>query len=150
MPNHVADLVDRVRVKYDDGCFACGRDNPIGLHLDDFSLDGAVVTASFQPRSQFRGTPTTLHGGITATALDEMLVWAAILTHGVMAVTGTLNLRYKGAAQMGQTFRVNAQVDERRGKRLTCSGQLLNSEGLALAEASGLYLVTEDVSSLLA
>jgi len=121
----------------------------MGLHLDDFSLDGAVVTASFRPRSQFRGTPNILHGGITATALDEMLVWAAILTHGVMAVTGTLDLRYKGTAEMGQTFFVKAQVDERRGRRLRCSGELLNAEGLVLAEASGLYLATEDVSSLL-
>jgi acyl-coenzyme A thioesterase PaaI-like protein len=148
--SEIGALVDRVRLTYDDGCFACGRDNPMGLHLDGFSVAGSVVTASFEPRPQFRGTLTTLHGGITATALDEMLVWAAILTHGVMAVTGTLDLRFRKPTKMGQSLSVQARVDERRGKRLRCSGEMLDDDGQVLAEATGLYIATADISSLLA
>ena len=70
----IASYVDAVRRHYDDGCFACGRDNPIGLHLDDFSLDEGEVAARFLPRSDYRGSAGGLHGGVTATALDEILV----------------------------------------------------------------------------
>jgi len=142
-------LVDRVRLKYDDECFACGRGNPMGLHLDNFSQEQSEISAEFTPRAEFRGTPTTLHGGIAATALDEMAVWAAILTHKVMAVTGTLDLRYQQPATMGQTFLVTARVDERRGRRLRCSSELVTSDGSIVTRASGLYLVTEDISALL-
>lgn len=145
----IGELVDRVRRQYDDGCFACGRDNPLGLHLDDFQLDDGVVSASFLPRPEFRGTTSVLHGGVTATALDEMLVWAAILTHGVMAVTGTFELRFKKPIPMGDTLRVRARVDERRGRRLLCSGELLDRTGMEMTSAKGMYLVTEDVDSLL-
>lgn len=145
----VATLVDRVRRTYDDECFACGRDNPIGLHLDNFKREQEVVSADFTPRPQFRGTPVTLHGGIAATALDEMAVWAAILTHNVMAVTGTLDLRYLQPAAMGQTFLVKARVDDRRGRRLRCSSELATADGNILTRATGLYLVTEDITALL-
>lgn len=142
-------MVDRVRRRYDDECFACGRDNPLGLALDNFKRSDNEVSATFVPRPQFRGTTSVLHGGITATALDEMLVWAAILTHGVMAVTGTFDLRYRKPVPMGQELTVRARVDDRRGRRLQCSGELLNADAIVMTSATGVYLVTEDVGPLL-
>jgi len=144
----VGTLVDEVRRRYDDACFACGRDNPIGLHLDDFTLDAGVVCARFDPRPQYRGTEGSLHGGVAATALDEMLVWAGILTLRVMSVTGTLDLRYRKPAGMDTTFTVRGWVDERRGRRLRLAGDLRAGDD-TLVTASGIYLITEDVSDLL-
>lgn len=144
----IASLVDDVRRRYDDACFACGRDNPIGLHLDDFALADGIVSATFSPRPQFRGTEGSLHGGVAATALDEMLVWAGILNLGVMSVTGTLDLRYRKPAGMTATYEARGWVEERRGRRLRLAGDLLE-EGEALVTASGLYLITADVSDLL-
>ena len=95
MTTDIAEFVDRIRRHYDDGCFACGRDNPIGLHLDDFALDDGVVSARFVPRKEYRGAGVILHGGVAATALDEMLVWAGILTEKVMSVTGRREIRYR-------------------------------------------------------
>lgn len=145
----IASLVDRVRRQYDDECFACGRDNPLGLHLDEFSLEGKTVTATFTPRAEYRGTDGILHGGVAATALDELLVWAGILTLGVMSVTGTLDLRYRRPATMGQTFRVRARVDERRGRRLLASGEIVDAERQEVITATGLYLVTAEISDQL-
>lgn len=148
MPD-IAALVDRVRRRYDDECFACGRDNPIGLHLDHFTLEDDTVGARFTPRPEFRGTENVLHGGVAATALDELLVWAGILTHGVMSVTGTLDLRYKKPAGMTEQFVVLGRVDERRGRRLKVSGEMFNDEGAEVVAASGLYVVTAEVAELL-
>lgn len=148
MPD-IAALVDRVRRRYDDECFACGRDNPLGLHLDGFTLDGDTVGARFAPRQEYRGTENVLHGGVAATAVDELLVWAGILTHGVMSVTGTLELRYRLPAGMEQQFVVSGRVDERRGRRLRVSGEMLDGHGAKVVTATGLYLVTAEVSELL-
>lgn len=149
MADDIAGLVDAVRRHYDDGCFACGRDNPIGLHLDDFDLDDARVSARFRPRAEYRGAGTTLHGGVAATALDEILVWAGILTEGVLTVTGNIGLRYRRPVHVTDSIVVFARVDERNGRRLQLSGEL-NVEGETRVEASGLYLVSATVAELLA
>lgn len=148
MPDDIAVLVDRIRRHYDDGCFACGRENPIGLHLDDFGLVDGVVSARFDPRLNYRGAGTMLHGGIAATALDEILVWAGILIERVMSVTGTFDLRFRKEVHVTESVEVRARVDERRGRRLLLSGDLAVDDQVRV-QASGIYLVTADVAALL-
>lgn len=149
MPEEIARLVDAVRRHYDDGCFACGRDNPIGLHLDGFTLEDGLVSARFAPRPEYRGAGTTLHGGVAATALDEILVWAGILVERVLTVTGTMELRYRRPVEVGDQIAVSAWVDERRGRRLTLSGELAVA-GDVRVQASGLYLVSATLEELFA
>ena len=147
MTNDIADFVDRIRRHYDDGCFACGRDNPIGLHLDDFDLIGGEVSARFTPRAEYRGAGEILHGGVAATALDEMLVWAGILTEKVMTVTGRLEIRFPKPLRVSDELIVRSRVDELRGKRMTASGELVVDDEVR-TQASGLFLVTADLSEM--
>jgi len=148
LPDNIAGLVDRVRRHYDDRCFACGRDNPIGLQLDDFSSQGSEVAAWFTPRSDYRGVQGSLHGGIAATALDEMLVWAGILTEGIMSVTATLDLRFRKPTTTGTRYEVRGRVEGRSGRRLQVSGELM-SGGQPAVTARGLYVATAEVAGLL-
>lgn len=147
MVGTLADYVDAVRSHYDDGCFACGRANPIGLHLDDFGLEDGEVSAVFTPSEHFRGAGETLHGGVAATAMDEILVWAGILNHQVITVTGTMELRYKRPVMVDETITVTARVDDRSGRRVRASGELKVS-GEARVTGSGLYLVSGDLGHL--
>jgi acyl-coenzyme A thioesterase PaaI-like protein len=149
MPEDISGLVDAVRRHYDDGCFACGRDNPIGLHLDDFTLDNGRVVARFTPRPDYRGAGTTLHGGVAATALDEILVWAGIITEDVLTVTGNIALRYRRPVHVDESITVSAWVDERNGRRLRISGELTVDDQVRV-EGSGLYLVVSSVEEMLA
>lgn len=52
-------------------CFACGQDNPIGFRLDDIRREGDQVHATLHSRPEYQGYPGVLHGGLSATALDE-------------------------------------------------------------------------------
>lgn len=149
MPEDVSALVDAIRRHYDDGCFACGRDNPIGLHLDEFSLVDGLVSARFTPRSGYRGAGSMLHGGVAATALDEMLVWAGVLTEGMLSVTANIEIRYRRPVDVGERVTVSARVDQRSGRRLRMSGTL-SVDDEPRVEASGLYLATTPVAELLA
>lgn len=144
----LAELVDRIRKHYDDGCFACGRENPIGLHLDDFALsDEGEVSARFTPRSDYRGAGTTVHGGVAATALDEMLVWAGLLNEKVLSVTGKLELRFRKPLHVSEEVVARARVDEMRGRRMTASGELTVGDEVR-AEASGLFVVSADLAEM--
>ncbi len=140
-------LVDRLRRHYDDGCFACGRDNPIGLHLDSFAMTDGVVTALFDPRPDYRGAGRSLHGGIAATALDEILVWAGLLAERVMSVTGRMEVRYRRPVEVTESIEARGWVEERSGRRLRVSGEL-RVGGEVRVEAGGLYLVTATLEEL--
>lgn len=149
LPDDTADLIDRVRRHYDDGCFACGRDNPIGLHLDQFSLTDGTVEAWFTPRPDYRGFVGSLHGGVAATALDEILAWATILNLGFMSVTATLDLRYRSPLTTGRPYCARGRVDDASGRRLRVSGELLAGDRTVVS-ARGLYVATAQVGDVLA
>lgn len=144
----VGRLVDALREMTDRACFACGPDNPIGLHLDDFGHENGWVTARFAPRHEYQGTIGSLHGGIAATALDEIMVWAGILQEAVLSVTGKLELRYRRPLANTGSYRLRGRVDTRRGRRLTMEGAILAEDEPAVT-ATGLYLVSRDLGELI-
>ena len=137
------DRIEAVRAGYAH-CFGCGPENPIGLGLADFVRAGTVVTASFRPRPAYHGLRDTLHGGIVATALDEIMAWSAVLVEEVMVMTGTLELRYRKPAAVDTSYQLEGRVEERRGRRLRLQGRMLDG-GTSVAEASGLFLVVAEL-----
>ena len=90
-----------------------------------------------------------MHGGVAATALDEILVWSGILIEKVLSVTGTIELRYRRPVQVDEPIVVSARVDRRSGRRLEISGDL-KVGGESRVQASGLYLATVSVEEMLA
>ena len=142
MDADLADLVTRIRADYPH-CFACGTDNPTGLHLEPADLEGDDAVARFSPRADHVGAADTLHGGLAATVLDEVMVWAGILTERVLTVTGTMDLRYRHPVTVTDAIVLRGRVDERSGRRLRCSGTL-EVDGRRAVTASGLYLVVEE------
>lgn len=136
--------IEHVRQTFGDRCFACGRKNDEGLHLDDWDWRNGVATAVFRPRPEHVGAGDTLHGGLAATVLDEAMVWAGILQERVLSVTGTLNIRFVRPLYVSDTITATGWVEERRGRRLKLSGRLEAEDGVA-AEATGLYLVSSTI-----
>lgn len=136
--------IDALRTRY-DRCFGCGDANPVGLHLDGFRQEGGTIVAPFVPRAEYAGFAGTLHGGIVATALDEISGWSAIYTHHVLVFTATLTIRYRKPADADASFTMKGTVLERRGRRLKIAGELLH-EGAIVAESEGLFIVAEDLT----
>ena len=145
----IAVLADRVRKHFDDGCFACGRSNPIGLGVDGFRLEGETLIADFMPNSHHRGGPGILHGGVTAAALDEILAWAGMVTQKIVVVTATLDIRYrKPVAIDGRPLTLHGRVVDRHGRKVKLAGSLL-ADGVEAATATGLYVATHELAELL-
>lgn len=149
-PAPISRIVDRLREHTGNGCFACGLANPIGLQIDGFMQQDGDVLAGFTARPELQGIIGSLHGGIAATALDEILVWAGILQEGVLTVTARLEVRYRRpVGNLDGSIRLRARVDDRRGRRLRMSGELEPGDGAAAVTASGLYLVSHTVAELM-
>jgi len=121
-------------------CFACGEANPVGLKLL-FETDGKIVRAEFTPRPEHAGFKQTVHGGVLATVLDEVMAWACAVRTKRWAYSAELTVRYREPVRPGQkTIAIGEVVEDRRGKIFMLKGELRTAEGTIVATATGRYL----------
>jgi acyl-coenzyme A thioesterase PaaI-like protein len=125
-------------------CFGCGLENETGLRLDGFEVDGNTVAAVFEPPERFQGFDGVLHGGVVATALDEISAWAAMLTNSVFVFTAKLEISYRKPAPLGAPLILRGTVFDRRGKRLRIDADIMDGETV-LAQSHGLFMVAKHV-----
>jgi uncharacterized protein (TIGR00369 family) len=121
-------------------CFVCGESNASGLKIR-FESDGAVVRARFLPRPEHIGFKQTVHGGIIATLLDEIMVWACVIQTKRFAYCAEMNVRYLNPVRPGEeVFATGELAANRRNKLFEAKGELRNAAGLVLAASTGKYL----------
>ncbi len=121
-------------------CFVCGEANPTGLKLR-FETDGRIVRARFVPRIEHVGFHSVVHGGITATVLDEIMVWACAVPTRRFAYCAELNVRYLLPLSPNQEVVLTGElVTNRKGRIFDAKAWIENGAGKILAAATGKYL----------
>jgi uncharacterized protein (TIGR00369 family) len=131
-------------------CFVCGEANPAGLKLR-FETDGRVVQTRFRPRLEHVGFKKTVHGGIIATLLDEIMVWACAVRTRRFAFCAELNVRFLGPLRPdSEVVAIGELAANRRDRLFEARAFLRNGAGRTLAEATGKYLPikTGDLSEM--
>jgi uncharacterized protein (TIGR00369 family) len=128
-------------------CFVCGESNASGLHLR-FETDGLCVRTRFVPRPEHIGFKQVVHGGLIATVLDEIMVWAcAVATHR-FAYCAELNVRFVSPLRPGEEALVTGELAvNRRNKIFEAKADLRDSTGTVLATATGKYLPIKETES---
>ncbi|MGN6553331.1 MAG: PaaI family thioesterase [Verrucomicrobiota bacterium] len=120
-------------------CFVCGESNASGLKLR-FHTDGRVVQTRFTPTPEHIGFKQVVHGGILATLLDEIMVWACVVQTRRFAYCAELNVRFAKPSRPGEEILVTAElVTNRRNKIFEAKAETRNAAGELLASATGKY-----------
>ena len=122
-----------------DHCFACGINNPIGLKLRFYQTAPDEVTAEITPPKEYEGFPGILHGGITASILDEAVCRAHMGTDPLdtqFLYTAELNVKYKQKIPVGQPLKVVGKQGKRMRWIAQSTAQIFSAEGELLAEAT--------------
>jgi acyl-coenzyme A thioesterase PaaI-like protein len=141
-------LAEEVRPPGARQCFACGQDNPIGFRLDDIRRKGEEVHATLRPRPEYQSYPGVLHGGLSATALDEVMGYSAILLAGIWAATATMDLRYLAQVPYDAPLPLVAGLVDARGRRVRAWARLHLPGGGVGVEAKGLLVaLPEEVAA---
>lgn len=128
-------------------CFVCGEANPLGLKLR-FETDGRLVHATFAPRPEHNGFKGVVHGGLIATVLDEVMVWACAVQTKKFAFCAEMNVRFLNPMTPGATVQLTGElVANRKGRIFEAKGTAHDANGLLLAESSGKYLPIKNANA---
>jgi acyl-coenzyme A thioesterase PaaI-like protein len=124
-------------------CYVCGRDNPVGLHVD-FTIDGPSrsISATFIPKPHHQGYEGIVHGGILSAILDEAMGKLAYELVGVPVVTAELTIKFKAPAAPGEQLSITARITEEAGRLMLAEANV--ERGLVIiAEAKGKLIKTK-------
>ncbi len=122
-------------------CFACGRDNPIGLKLD-FKRDGEIVRAEFTPTEFYQGWSGIVHGGIITCLLDEAMAYATRFA-GMNCITASLQIRLRRPALIGESLIITASMIENKRRLVETEAKISLEDGTPVAEATATQFVIE-------
>jgi acyl-coenzyme A thioesterase PaaI-like protein len=123
-------------------CFACGRDNPVGLKLE-FKKNGNEATSEFTISERYEGWYGVVHGGIICTILDEAMAYTYFpVTKGV---TAKAEVRFRQPAPVGVPMVVTARLVKKTRKLLTTIATITLKDGTTVAEGTAqAYVVGSD------
>ncbi len=122
----------------DHNCFACGGENPIGMHLH-IELGEGTASTTWVVGDDYVGWSDKAHGGIIATLLDEVMAWAPS-SFDSWAVTAEMTVRYRSPASPGEELTAEGRVVERRRRIYEVHGEVRGAGGRLVAEGRGRYL----------
>ena len=128
-------------------CFVCGESNSIGMNLR-LTTDGHIVQTRFTPRAEHVGFKQVVHGGIIATLLDEIMVWACAVQTKRFAYCAELTARFLAPLRPGEeTIATGELVANRRDRIFEAKAEIKDPAGKLLATAIGKYLPVRPVEA---
>ena len=123
-------------------CFACGRDNPIGLKLK-LQREGEVVRTEFMPEEQHQGWPGVVHGGIITAILDEAMSYVPIF-QGLNCVTAKMEIRLQNAAHVVQKLLVSSHITRKTRKLIEATAEMVLEDSTPVAEGKSIMYIVEE------
>lgn len=123
----------------EQNCFACGGDNPVGLHLEFAGADGHV-RATYRAEDRFVGWDDILHGGITATILDEAASYVPY-SRGFVTVTARLEVRYSLPIRVNEVLAVEGNLVDRRRNVVRAESTIRDGAGVVRASATARLVI---------
>jgi acyl-coenzyme A thioesterase PaaI-like protein len=124
----------------DNYCFACGAENPIGLHLT-FDFDGEQITTKKTLPREYQGYAGAAHGGIISTILDETMCKFISAKYDEQALTGRLEVRYKYPTPLEQELKITAWEENQRKNIISMRSTVETPDGTITAEATAKFAV---------
>jgi uncharacterized protein (TIGR00369 family) len=128
----------------EDGmCFACGDKNPISLALKFEEVEENKVKAEFVPGEYHQGYNGIIHGGLTATLLDEAMAHV-IGFKGIKAFTAELNVRYRKAIEIGEKLELYGEYKSSKKSSIAnvhyAQAEIFDKEGNLKAQAEAKFI----------
>ena len=124
-------------------CFACGPDNPGGMHLK-FTYDSAHrrFLCRFRLSQRYAGPPGHCHGGIIATILDDAMS-KLNKPREVTAATAKMTVEYLRPVPLNESLQVESRELSKRGRRLVRTAEITGKKGQVLARGRAVFVIVD-------
>jgi uncharacterized protein (TIGR00369 family) len=120
-------------------CFACGADNPRGLHLHFQKNENEEMVAEWTPEQHLEGYTGIIHGGIISTVLDEAMA-KIVAAQGGSALTVELRVRFKRMVASGEKVVISGWIASGNRHMIRAEAKLSTIDGSELAHGWGTFL----------
>lgn len=126
-------------------CFVCGEKNPKGLKMNFYETENGEVVGLFNADEHYCGYSKVLHGGVSATILDETIGRAIMITDPkVLGMTLELNIKYKKPAPGTGIVKAVGRITRKMGNFFEGSGEILLPDGTPCVTAKGVYIMLDE------
>ena len=126
-------------------CFACGKDNPIGLKLK-FRQEENLARAEYTPSEFHQGWPGIVHGGILCTILDEAMSYAIVFNGISSNVTASAEMRFRNQARIGELLVITGSIDKKARNLIWTSATISREDDTIIAEGTAIMFNTRNES----
>ena len=121
-------------------CFACGKDNPEGLHMKFYTDNDKHVFSEINLTENKRGWEQVVHGGIVSTILDEIMAWTAIYFKKQFMLTKTIQVNFLHPLKINTKVKAVGWIEEQtNSKEIMMRGQLYSDNGKLCAEGNATF-----------
>lgn len=125
----------------------CGTQNPASFGCEFYELEGGELATVFTAKKIHEGHDGIMHGGLSGAILDEVMGRCNFLKGADDVpynpyVTGEMTVRYCRPIPVGETMRAYGRIERSEGRKNFSTGEILNKDGIVMAEASGVYIRT--------
>lgn len=122
-------------------CFICGTDNPIGLKAKFYETENKEVIVIFRCSTMLQGFPNILHGGISATVVDELIARVIMAYYGdyTLGLTTELKICYKKIIPLDVELKAIARMVTDCRLIFTGAAEIFLPDGTIAATAEGKY-----------
>ena len=123
-------------------CFVCGLKNTAGLRAFFYELEGGDLMAVFNVRDEHQSYPGRLHGGISATVLDETIGRSILIRSKgeVWGVTVEFTMRFKKPVPTDRPVRAVGRIVNEGSRFFDGTGEILLEDGTVAVEGRGRYI----------
>src|SRR6202162_3202773 len=126
-----------------NNCFACGKENPQGMHLKfTYDEERDSFVCRFRLSKRYTGPPGHAHGGIIATILDDAMGKVNKLRN-VVALTSQITVDYLRPVPLNKLLRVKSHEIEVEGRFHTNTAEILNEKNEVLARSQGTFIAID-------
>ena len=124
--------------------FGSSLDNPDGLQLSlTFDEDTKSVYGEFKVPDKFQGMTGTVHPGIMATMLDEIMT-KINRSLNLNTFTGELSIRYLQSASINENLYLRGWFVKKNKKMVENRAEIENEIGKVLARGKGKYIEVDE------
>lgn len=121
-------------------CIVCGLKNKLGLKASFYELENGELVAIFGSLAEHQSYPGKLHGGISASILDETIGRAIMIRNkNIWGVTIGLSLKYRKSIPLDEELRVIGRITKDGSRVFEGTGEIILSTGAVAVTATGKY-----------